>query len=137
MYTITVDLRRCRTATDVQLAFGKALLFGGPNGQQQLGDGEGWGVNWDALADCLCALPSGGIWGTSPKIELPVKLRILYSDSLAGRRSRHLWTLYEILEGTRYLYDQHGQGFTFQFEYSTRDFSPSLWGRLKRVLGSR
>ncbi|MFO1519502.1 MAG: barstar family protein [bacterium] len=105
-HEVIIDLKACENKQTVLLAFGEAFQFGGPNGNFPCKRGieGGWGVNWDALADSLTCLEEGGIWGTSPKFEMPLRVIIKNGDAYQRNDPEGFETLMEILSGTQFYY---------------------------------
>lgn len=98
---IHIDLFGCKESEDVLLRFGEILQFGGPKGNSHvksiLGN-TGWGLNWNAFNDSLRYLEVGGIWGSSTKIEFPLKLIIHNYLTFSKNEPKKFGILKEILE---------------------------------------
>ncbi len=112
---LTISIQSQRTKADVLAAIGEALQLGGPAGNHPVRPGEesGWGMNWDALFDCLLNLHSGGIWGTSPVIEFPFELVITGAEAFARENPGAFAVLNDVLEQTREIYARTGRVFEF------------------------
>lgn len=112
---LTISIQGKRSKADVLAAMGKALQLGGPDGNHPVFPGEesGWGMNWDALFDCLLNLHSGGIWGTSPIIEFPLELVISGAEAFARKNPDAFAVLNDVLEQTRETYARTGRVFGF------------------------
>lgn len=82
---LPISLQGKRSRADILAAMGEALQLGDPGGNHPVLSREesGWGMNWDALFDCLLNLHSGGIWGTSPIIKFPFELIICGAGAFA------------------------------------------------------
>lgn len=112
---LTIDIQGKRSKAEVLAAMGEALQLGGPGGNRPVRPGEesGWGMNWDALFDCLLNLHSGGIWGTSPVIEFPLELVISGAGAFARDNPDAFAILNDVLEQTRETYARSGRVFEF------------------------
>ncbi len=112
---LTISIKGQHTKADVLAAMGEALQLGGPGGNHPVRPGEesGWGMNWDALFDCLLNLHSGGIWGTSPVIAFPLELVITGADAFARDNPDTFAVLTDVLEQTRETYARTGRVFEF------------------------
>lgn len=115
---ITIDLSEATDGLQLLSAMGEQLCLGGPGGNHPVSavDGGGWGCNWNALADSLCYLDSGGIWGTSPVQTLPLLLRLSGTKSVASHCPDALDMLQEILLETKEKYAQRGLEFAFELD---------------------
>lgn len=111
----TVHLEGISDKSQVLAAIGEALCLGGSGGNHPARSGEekGWGMNWDALFDCLLNLHSGGIWGTSPTLDFPLALTVVGAGALMGDNPQAFAVLQDILEQTRETYAKRGMDFTF------------------------
>lgn len=118
--TISINLHGVTDEAQLLALIGEALQFGGPDGNHRLESGvsAGWGLNWDALADSLCYLDEGGIWGTAPKHPFPLLLRFDGALELANSCPRVIGTLEGILLETKEKYAL--AGLKFLFEVNTR-----------------
>jgi len=114
---IEISLYGATTKHDVLTRFGETLELGGPDGNVPVDptQGRGWGFNWDALADSLTELGSGGIWGTSRKFTFPLKLTITGSDGFRTRNADEFEQLKSVLEDTRDHYSRRQRQFDFNF----------------------
>jgi hypothetical protein len=115
---IEIDLSNVETKQDLLLRFGEVLELGGPNGNFQIkrrGARKGWGVNWDALLDSLCCLDSGGIWGTSKRLEFPLTLVVTNYQRYQELKPKEMQVLREILGHVAAIYAQHGMSFQYEF----------------------
>ncbi|BFO57016.1 barstar family protein [Acidovorax sacchari] len=112
---LTINIQGKHSKADVLAAMGEALQLGGPGGNHPVRPGEesGWGMNWDALFDCLLNLHSGGIWGTSPVIEFPLELVITGAGLFARDNPDAFAVLNDVLEQTRETYARSGRVFEF------------------------
>lgn len=112
---LTINIQGKHSKADVLAAMGEALQLGGPGGNHPVRPGEqsGWGMNWDALFDCLLNLHSGGIWGTSPVIAFPLKLVITGTEAFARDNPDAFAVLTDVLEQTRETYARSGRIFEF------------------------
>lgn len=112
---LTISLQGRSTKADVLHALGEALQLGGPDGNHAVREGgqSGWGMNWDALFDCLLNLHAGGIWGTSPAIRFPLRLVVTDARELAQHSPQAFATLIDVLEQTRETYAHTGRAFAF------------------------
>jgi hypothetical protein len=113
---VEISLQGAKRKEDVLARFGESLELGGPGGNAPVDrlQGKGWGFNWDALADSLCELATGGIWGTSRKLAFPLHLRITGSKEFRRRSPDDFEQLYSILRATETHYSQQDQGFDFE-----------------------
>lgn len=109
---IIIDLENCENERKVLLKIEKVLYFGGPDDIVS----NGWGLNWDALKDCLCYLDTGGIWGNSPKFKFPLKLIFVNYKAFKKTEPDKFKILKEILKDTKKLYLQYGKNFFYIFE---------------------
>ena len=112
---LTISIQGKHSKADVLAAMGEALQLGGPGGNHPVRPGEesGWGMNWDALFDCMLNLHSGGIWGTSPVIEFPLELVISGTKAFARDNPDAFAVLTDVLEQTRETYARSGRVFEF------------------------
>lgn len=103
---LTIDLDGMTDKAQILWAIGAALSLGGPDANHPVrpGESQGWGMNWDALFDCLLNLHSGGIWGTSPMFAFPLTLTFVGTQALARRNPQAFSILQDILEQTRAAY---------------------------------
>ncbi|MEG0000355.1 MAG: barstar family protein [Comamonas sp.] len=113
---LTIDLGGITQKAQILAALGAALCLGGPDGNHPVRPGEdrGWGMNWDALFDCLLNLHSGGIWGTAPRLAFPVKLTFAHAQPLARANPQAFAILRDILEQTRAAYARQNRQFDFE-----------------------
>lgn len=113
---LTIDLDGLTHKSEVLSAMGAALCLGGPDANHAVRPGEnrGWGMNWDALFDCLLNLHSGGIWGTSPIPEFPLTLSFTRAEQLAHCNPQAFAILQDILEQTRDSHARHNRHFDFE-----------------------
>ena len=96
-----IDLSGITNKDGVLGAFGETFEFGGPNGNVPVTDPAqktGWGMNWDALTDCMRSLEEGGIWETSKKFEFPLEIDIQNSMEFQTQSPEDFQTLQEILQ---------------------------------------
>ena len=116
MTTVIIDLAEVLTTSDLLARIGDVLEFGGPGDLTGTNptSGRGWGRNWDALADCLCYVDSGGIWGTSRPLKFPLSLRFENSSGIQAAEPASVRTLIEVLEDAATKYAK--TGFIFNFE---------------------
>ena len=114
---LTISLRGRSTKAQVLHALGEALQLGGPGGNHPVpaGGQSGWGLNWDALFDCLLNLHAGGIWGTSPALRFPLRLVVTDTRELAQHSPEAFAILIDVLKQTRKTYAQTGRVFTSSF----------------------
>lgn len=101
MMQVEVDLSDLNTTREVLYKFGEVFEFGGPNGNVPVvspTQGNGWGLNWDALNDSLFYIESGGIWGTSKKVVLPIEIKIMNCKLFERNDSDGFRILQEILD---------------------------------------
>jgi hypothetical protein len=118
--TRVIDLNGRRTKAEVLDALGEALQLGGPAGANhpvRPGEAAGWGMNWDALFDCLLNLHSGGIWGSGPRIDFPFKLVLTGARGFAQADPRGFAILADLLEQTRDAYARTGRVFEFDVRH--------------------
>jgi hypothetical protein len=97
---VVIDLKGCKDEKSVLLKFGEVLVLGGPDGNipaQADVNGKGWGINWDALNDSLKELENGGIWGTSPKFQFPLKITVKNYQEFKKNQPDKFQILMEIL----------------------------------------
>ena len=116
LHVIEIDPNAVATKEQLLDRLGEALELGGPSGNHVVSDStsnSGWGRNWDALADSLCYLDSGGIWGTSRQFKFPMLLALVHSKTLQQRDPKALETLVEILVDTKNTYASHSMNFEF------------------------
>ncbi|MHB8845961.1 MAG: barstar family protein [Nitrospirota bacterium] len=114
-----IDLASVKTKMDLLIVLGRVLNLGGPNGNHPVtavNAGSGWGMNWDALKDSLLSLDSGGIWGTSPKLEFPFFLEIINWKEYLAADPEGFSILKTILSETNATYAKEGLQFTFAFK---------------------
>jgi len=114
---LTIDLDGLTHKAQILSAMGAALCLGGPDGNHPVrpGEDQGWGMNWDALFDCLLNLHSGGIWGTSPVFAFPLTLTFTGAGALARHNPQAFCILQDILEQTRDSYARQHRPFDFEF----------------------
>jgi hypothetical protein len=105
---VTIDLKGLKTKEEVLHTFGEVFqLGGGPEGNIPVAantTGKGWGMNWDALADSMSYLDTGGMWGTSRKFEFPLTITVVNVQDFQENDSRGFSTLEEILDATKEQY---------------------------------
>ena len=119
MNTITVDLRNCRTETDILYEFDLVFQFCGPPERNNV-DNACWGYNWNAFSDVLSCLDNGGICNRSPIMEFPLHIEILYDYRLKDESPDLLWALYEILSDVAKLYKKR-RSLQFEFAFVQKD----------------
>jgi hypothetical protein len=114
---LTIDLDGLTHKAQILSAMGAALCLGGPDGNHPVrpGEDQGWGMNWDALFDCLLNLHSGGIWGTSPVFAFPLTLTFTGAGALARHNPQAFCILQDILKQTRDSYARQHRPFDFEF----------------------
>lgn len=98
---VIVDLSRLRTKGEILRKFGEVFEFGGPEGNippSMLTEGKGWGINWDAMNDCLRYLEEGGIWGTSKKFSFPLEIEVSNYKEFKDAEPEGFQILKEILD---------------------------------------
>lgn len=119
---IEIELTGLVDAKLVLARIGECLQLGGPDGNHTVRPGgeSGWGMNWDALFDCFLNLHSGGIWGTSPVLDFPLRLSFLGSGDLRRETPRAFSILQDILEQTRETYARRGMDFEFDLGLEPR-----------------
>jgi hypothetical protein len=103
---------------------GDVLELGGPDGNMKvIGplDGQGWGKNWNALADSLCYLDSGGIWGNAKKLQFPLKMIFTNFEAFRDQNQLSWKILTEILGDTVEAYQRHQM--TFRYELRSASHS--------------
>lgn len=88
-----VDLDRCRAKSDLLGALAATLSFP-----------DGFGRNWDALADALADLPASGGHGWA--------LRLTHVGAARARLGADFETLLEICEDTAIYWADHGRLFS-------------------------
>ncbi len=117
---VTVDLRDASNDAELLAIIGEALQLGGPDGNNSVIPAStiGWGMNWDALADSLSCLDTGGIWGTSKRLGFPLSLRFEGARRLSLESPRTLGTLLEVLQLTKQKYANSGLDFDFLLDTS-------------------
>jgi hypothetical protein len=115
-HVVVVDLQGVVDARGLLERLGDVLELGGPNGNHRVESGtqSGWGMNWDALADSLLSLDTGGIWGTSSRASFPLLVRFDNVADLRAKDPSALHTLAEVLQRVRARYAQD----SLSFEYS-------------------
>ena len=113
---LTIDLAGMTEKAQVLAAIGAALSLGGPDANHPVraGETQGWGLNWDALFDCLLNLHSGGIWGSSPIFAFPLTLTFTGAGALARHNPQAFAILQDILEQTRDTYARQKRRFGFE-----------------------
>jgi hypothetical protein len=114
----TIDVAGIKTKDELLTLLGRELFLGGVNGNHPLkavNAGAGWGMNWDALKDSLSCLDSGGIWGTSPKLEFPLLLEFINSDQYMNADREGFRILKSILNDTKATYLKDGLQFNYAF----------------------
>ncbi len=114
---VRIDLAGVVDARSLLARLGESLELGGPDGNHRVSDPNtttGWGMNWDALADCLSCLETGGIWGTSRRHQFPMCLRLENVDELQEENPEALATLEGILKEAQTKYSLS----SLCFEYS-------------------
>lgn len=113
---LTIDLGGMTQKAQILSAIGAALSLGGPGGNHPVraGEEQGWGMNWDALFDCMLNLHSGGIWGTSPVFAFPLTLTFTGAGALARHNPQAFAILQDILEQTRETYARQNLRFDFE-----------------------
>lgn len=113
---LTIDLGGMTQKAQILSAIGAALCLGGPGGNHPVraGEEQGWGMNWDALFDCMLNLNSGGIWGTSPVFAFPLTLIFTGAGALARHNPQAFAILQDILEQTRETYARQNLRFDFE-----------------------
>jgi hypothetical protein len=113
--TITINLDGSSTKSQVLAVIGECLQLGAPagHGRSPAGNSLGWGMNWDALFDCLLNLHCGGIWGTSPVFGFPLKLEFVGADAFAREEADSFAVLQDILEQARDTYARIGMDLAF------------------------
>lgn len=117
--TVVIDLHGVRDKEDLLERIGEVLELGGPEGNHPTRPdsiNSGWGMNWDALADSLDFLESGGIWNTSVALPFPLHLKFTNARELQLRHPEALRTLVDILEETKAGYARRGKAFEYSFE---------------------
>ena len=104
MNKITIDLTGLKNKEQVLAKLGDTFELGGPksNHPVSLQKKNGWGMNWDAFNDSLVYLDTGGIWGTSKKFELPLRIIFENSHELQENDEESFRTLKEILNNPNY-----------------------------------
>jgi RNAse (barnase) inhibitor barstar len=102
---VKIDLSAVNSKATLLETFDETLSLGGPGV---------WGMNWDALADCLTCLDSGGIDGQRPRYALPLKLVIVNHHDFARRNRRDFDTLIGILADVVQVYGRAGKGFEYE-----------------------
>jgi hypothetical protein len=115
---VEIDLSGVVTEEQLVGCLGAALELGGPDDHGSApspSSRSGWGRNWNALADSLCYLDSGGIWGTSRRFAFPLILRFTNSQDLRSRNPSSLAILVDILQGVRAKYAEHSMQFHVEF----------------------
>jgi hypothetical protein len=114
---LTIEFDGLTHKAQILSAMGAALCLGGPDGNHPVrpGEDQGWGMNWDALFDCLLNLHSGGIWGTSPVFAFPLTLTFTGAGALARHNPQAFCILQDILEQTRDSYARQHRPFDFEF----------------------
>lgn len=113
---LTIDLGGMTQKAQILSAICAALCLGGPGGNHPVRAGaeQGWGMNWDALFDCMLNLHSGGIWGTSPVFDFPLTLIFTGGGALARHNPQAFAILQDILEQTRETYARQNLRFDFE-----------------------
>lgn len=121
--TVVISLAGCDKESCLS-RFGEALEFGGgPNrevqeDEEEEEEEEGWGMNWDAMFDCLKSLEEGGIWGTSRSFRFPLHLQVQQPDALSEKEYQ---ILLEILTDTKEFYGKMEDGTTDRFTFQITD----------------
>jgi len=119
MHVEFIDLGGVTDGAALLHRLGERLELGGPAGNHSVdavNGMAGWGMNWDALADSLCYLDTGGIWGTSTKVPFPLLLRFENVEALRGESPEMLDLLKEVLERTKAAYGRSGKNFEYALE---------------------
>ena len=113
---IDIPLAGLSTARQVLARIGEALQLGGPDGNHTVRPGEesGWGMNWDALFDCMLNLRTGGIWGTSPVPAFPLQLWFTGTAGFRQEAPHAFAILQDILEQSRATYARKAARFAFE-----------------------
>lgn len=126
MNKIIIDLKNCQNTKQVLMKIGEAFQFGGTkeNRSSPLDSNTGWGLNWNALFDSLIYLESGGIWGTSPKINFPIIVKIINSSLYKKSDIEGFNILIQILNDTKSRYLEENK----QFDFITDDESSNSYG---------
>ena len=114
---IKISLSGANSKSEVLEVIGESLDFGGQeeNLPSDANADIGWGVNWDALVDCLRMLSSGGIWGTSRRFEFPLIIQFIDYQDFMESSPDDFQTLVSILESTRDHYLESNMEFNFKF----------------------
>jgi RNAse (barnase) inhibitor barstar len=118
MDTIIIDFKDKISKTDILKELGEKLDFAGqsevPN--KNLLNEQTWGMNWDALNDCLRNLEDGGIWGNSHKWGFPLVLKMKNIAQFKTQHPQEFQTLLEILDDTKQFYAENDKDFQFHIE---------------------
>jgi hypothetical protein len=116
--TVVVDLGLPKTKHQLLDLMGEVFQFGGPDGNfkcDPMKPGKGWGKNWDALADSLCYLDSGGIWSTGRRFKFPLRIEFINSAVYRAADRSGFTRLSSIMRCTGPCYQDNGLHFEYAF----------------------
>jgi hypothetical protein len=114
---VQIDLQNITNERELLREFGAKLELGGSDGNVHVAGinaGRGWGMNWDALADSLTCLDTGGIWGTSFRFEFPMIVELLNSNKYAQESAKDFELLVAVLRSTAEFYSKAGMVFKYE-----------------------
>jgi hypothetical protein len=114
---VEISFSGAKSKSEVLEIIGDSLEFGGPEGNVRFNPDEkiGWGLNWDALSDCLRMLSSGGIWGTSRRFDFPLVFQFMDHGEFKTSSPADFQVLISILESTKEYYLEQDKEFDFRF----------------------
>ncbi len=116
----SIDLSGIERSDELLFLLGQGFCLGGIDGNHHvraLNSGKGWGLNWDALADSLSCLESGGIWGASPKFKFPLVLKFTGCALFQSADEKGFEILESILRDTKANYDKVGLKFEYELHF--------------------
>jgi RNAse (barnase) inhibitor barstar len=116
---IIIDLSGIKNKNQILYKLGEVFEFDGSEESVSTSSSntrKGWGLNWDALNDSLRYLTTGGIWGTSKKFELPLRVVFKNSRELQESEKESFNTLRKIFEDAAKDYELENKELIVEFK---------------------
>ncbi len=110
MNQVVIDLIGLENKEKVLIKLGEIFKF-----NEEDIHGRSWGMNFDALDDCLGELPNGGIFGTGNKFEFPLTVVFENYQKFKEKDPDSFKIIKEIFEENSREYWKDGREFSIQF----------------------